>query len=127
MLLATLLLFAAAEPPAARLAAELDRSEHAFAQNESKDEQWVQLKPRIQAVLDRARRALVGKQLWAAREALGKIRSVLDPSLGLKGRGGRALEVFQVGWRGAAPKLIGREAKALPRRWKDRPAALRAI
>ena len=127
MLLATLLLFATAEPSATRLAAELDRSERAFAQNDSKDEQWVLLKPRIQTVLDRARRALAGKQLWAALEDLGKIRSVLDPSLALKGSEGRDLEAFQARWKAAAPGLIERDAKARARRWKDRPAALRAI
>src|SRR5439155_449685 len=95
MLLATLLLFAAAEPPQARVAAELERSERAFAQNDSKDEQWLQLRPRIQTVLDRARRALAAKQLWAALEDLGKIRGVLDPSLAVKASEGRDLEAFQ--------------------------------
>jgi hypothetical protein len=127
MLLATLILFAAAEPPEARLAAELERSQLAFAQNESKDEQWVQLKPRIQTVLDRARRGMAGKQLWAALEDLGKIRSVLDPSLAQKGSEGRDLEAFQARWKAAAPGLIERDAKARARRWKDRPVALRAI
>src|SRR5947207_4726850 len=127
MLLATLLLFAAAEPPQARVAAELERSERAFAQHDSKDEQWLQLRPRIQTVLDRARRALAAKQLWAALEDLGKIRGVLDPSLAVKASEGHDLEAFQARWKAAAPGLIERDAKARARRWKGRPAALRAI
>ena len=122
MLLAVLLL--AVQAADARIAEELDRAQQAFAANASTDPSWAQIKPRVQMVLDRARRAARAGQSWAALEDLGKVRTLLEASRSVEQSKGRD---FQQAWKDEAPGLIARDAKARGRAWNGIPAAPRAI